>query len=114
MASKVGAKGYEDDEGASKAECGHPCLLYTSIQNMIHLLVALAHRQSAHCIAVQVHFPYSPCMFYTYLIHHAALVDAEQQLLTVHRCLLYTSWFHPALQYGLIGFLLGGKDLGTA
>lgn len=23
MASKVGAKGYEDDEGASQAECGH-------------------------------------------------------------------------------------------
>ena len=55
------------------------------IQNMVHLLVALAHRQSAHCITVQVHFPYSPCMLHTYLIHHAALVDAEQQLLTVHR-----------------------------
>ena len=37
MASKVGAKGYEDDEGASKAECGHP-QVFNSHHDVIFLI----------------------------------------------------------------------------
>ena len=37
MASKVGAKGYEDDEGASQAECGHS-QVFNSHHDVIFLI----------------------------------------------------------------------------
>ena len=47
------------------------------IQDVIHLLMALAHRKPAHRIAVQIHLPDGPGMFHTDFIHNTALVDAE-------------------------------------
>ena len=53
------------------------------VQHVVHFLVALAHRQAAHRVAVQVHFPDHVRVPGADAVHHAALVYAKEQLFPV-------------------------------
>ena len=58
------------------------------IQNMVHLLVALSHCQSADGISVQIQFGNLLCMLNTDIVKNRSLIDAEQHLMTIDGVLL--------------------------
>ena len=59
-----------------------------TVQDPVHLLMALSHGQSSHRIAVKVHFGDLFCVGNTDIIIHCALVNAEQHLLGIDGVLL--------------------------
>ena len=47
------------------------------VQHAIHLLMALSHCESAHCISVQLHLRDDIRMPYPYVMQYAPLIDTE-------------------------------------
>ena len=59
-------------------------LRHHGVQNAVHLLGALADRQAADRIAVEIQFAYLSRVTYAHILENTALVDAEQELLRIH------------------------------